>query len=197
MAIHVGSHYLLLPGSSTMCSSTHTLAGRTLLRLLQTALADWHRSGLEDTAPFGCSSGMEGLSRRAPANKAHSAWISNKNILQSCLSCTHVCDDSTLHSSITALFVGISKLIPPGEQLSRHWSPRPCPEAGANTPLQITLLISDYILWDTRALLQPVQLGWLHRRAPRPSFCTSTRKQHFSPAQIVTVGLLEGCHALR
>lgn len=115
--------------------------------------------------------------------------------LQSCFSCTRVRDDSTLHSSITAIFVGTSRLIPPGERLSRHCSPRP--EAGANTPLQITLLISDYILSDTRALLQPVQLGSLQRRAPRPSFCTSTREQHFSPAQIVTIGLLEGCHALR
>lgn len=59
--------------------------------------------------------------------------------LQSCFSCTRVRDDSTLHSSITAIFVGTSRLIPPGERLSRHCSPRPCPEAGANTPLQITL----------------------------------------------------------
>lgn len=107
LTIHLVSHYLLLPGPSTMCSTTHKIAGTTLLRPLQTALSDWHWSDLEDTLHLDiwCSSGMEGLSRRAPASKALSAWISNKNMLQSCLSCSRVCDGSTLHSPTTAHFL--------------------------------------------------------------------------------------------
>lgn len=138
-------------------------------------------TGLEDTAPFGCRSGMEGLSRRATASKAHAAWISNKNILQSCLSCTRVCDDSTLHSSTTARFLwaqaGCSHL--KSNSAGTH-PPGPCHAGGANTPLQITLLTSDYILWDTRALLHHMLLEWLQRRAPLPSFCTSTLGNSFS-----------------
>lgn len=176
MAIQLVSHHLLLPGPSTMCSITRTLAGTTLLRALQTALPDWHSSGLQDTAPFGCSSGMEGLSRRAPASKVYSAWISDKNILQSCLSCSCLWwQHSALFHHCTFL-VGTSRLLPPGEQLSRHWTTRPCPAAGANTPLQITLLTSGDILWNIRALLHHMLLAWLQRRAPLPSFCTSTLK---------------------